>query len=198
MDSLLEIQEKIFPPRKPLSKYATLTARYREAFGAIQEGMSIRAASKFYEIKRKRLVLRYKAFEESRIDLDEYKFVTKKKGRRFTLSPAGLSSLKIAAHSLDSIGRPLSTSSLNLMIQSIAHKEGTGRAPHRASLQRWRRRLGMPKKTVRNGPGTRKKKSESHYVEDYFKKLTSLVTRFKIKKEFMFVFTFLCFFFICI
>jgi hypothetical protein len=189
MSSLSEIQEKISVPPKQVSKYASLTTRFRAAFQAIiTSGMSIRGASKLYGMKRKHLVLRYEKFLKSGISVDKYIYSTKiARGRRFSLSPAGLSSLKIAAHSLDSIGRPISTSSLNLMIRSIAYKEGTKRVPCRATLQRWRKRLAIPKKSVRNGPGSRKKKSEAHYVQDFFNKLVALVREFNIKMEFMFV-----------
>jgi hypothetical protein len=186
MTSVLDIQSKMRVAHKPLSKHTTNTARYRTAFEAIGSGeMSLRGASKFYEIKRKQLTFHYKAFVDSGISINDYKFQKNKSGRKVTLSPNGIAALKIAAHSLDSIGRPVSTSSMNLIIRSIAMKEGSNKRPCRSTLRRVRRILGMGKKTVRNGPACRKAKSQAHYIEDYFKKLALLIAKFNIKKEFM-------------
>jgi hypothetical protein len=188
MTSLLDISEKMTYPPKPLSKYATKTARFRAAFTAIEAGMTIRRSSRFYQIKRSILTKCWKLFAKSGARIDDFIFVKNRRGRRNSLSPAGLSALKIAAHSLDSIGRPLSTCSMNLMIRSLCLKEGTGRRPCNSTVRRWRKRLGIGKKTVRNGPACRKQKSQAFYVEDYFQKLTALVMEFDIKMEYMFDF----------
>jgi hypothetical protein len=173
------------------SKYMTNTARYRLAFTALGSGqLSMRAASVHFSIARKKLRHHYDLFLASRLAICEFEFVIQKRGRKSLLSEEGLSALKIAAHTLDHIGHPVSTTSLNKIITSLHEKETKKiklKPLPSSTLSNWRRKTKIPKQSVRNGPSSRESKSTAYYIEGFYFLLVEIITKYSIKKENMFV-----------
>jgi hypothetical protein len=183
MSVLLEMSS----PQTSPKKFHSLTARYREAFRLISEqNHSIRQAALQCHVSRQRLKIHYSTFVETKTLLSEYVF-EEKVGRKPLLSPKKQSILRMCAHTLDSVGHPLSRVSMNDVIIKLHQQENhtiETRIP-RSTLQRYRKEAKIPQKSVRNGISARTAKSQVHYIDDFAKKYDEVVKEFKIKTRLM-------------
>jgi hypothetical protein len=181
--SLLEVTEEIVALSRGLPTRRTKTTKYRYAIGLVQtEEKSLRGAAELCDISRKQLKKQYEHFCDSNIPLDEYKFVSLKKGRKDVLSNSQVSILRVAVHALDGVGHPVSKTTMNHMIMRL---NGGQKILSRATLSKYRKRTRIPKKTVRNGPSVRNAKSKAEFILDFHEKLNDVITKYKIRKELM-------------
>jgi hypothetical protein len=174
------------------SMYSTKTVKYRRAFNLIKTGgVSIRQASISFSLNRKQLAKEYTKFVDSGIEICEWIYEKPKKGRKPLLNPINEASMRIAIHTLDSIGHPASGPSLNQIIQKLKQKESrknqSNKGPCKSSLRRYRLKSKIPKKSVRNGTTARSDKSKEEYILDFAEKLQHVISLYSIKKKHMFV-----------
>jgi hypothetical protein len=189
MSFLIDITELIMSKNLDRKRPRTKTTLFRAAFTLLAGGKSIRYVGKTLSINRKKLKAYYEAFLLSKKDLEDYVFCPLKQGRKSTLSTQDISIMKICAHTLDSVGYPTSKISMNALILRLQEGSHSKRKKlSRASLMRYRRLTQLPRKTVRNGTSARSSKSKEEFIVDYHQKYVDVVTRFQIRKEFMFVF----------
>jgi hypothetical protein len=185
MASLIDI---VVPHESP-KKYHSMTARFREAFELIMDqNHSIRQASKKCKISRQRLKLQYSLFVESNIPLSEFCYV-KKMGRKKKLTPQNQEVLRIAAHTLDSVGHPLSKVTMNDIIKKLHQNENNGVEEElsRSTLSRYRKEAKIPQRSVRNGISVRSKKSQVEYIDDFSIVYDEVLKQYFIRKELMYV-----------
>jgi hypothetical protein len=170
-----------------ITPFLSRTTCFRRAFTLLQNGhCSIRHAAKTYKLKRKQLKNQYKLFIDSKVDVSEWVYVSLKRGRKPFLNSQNLSSLRIAAHTMDSIGHPVSRPSLNQMIQSLNQKESRNvKKPAKSTLRKWQNKLRISKKAIRNGCSARSSKSQVEFIVDFGDRLHSVVSKYSIKKKHM-------------
>jgi hypothetical protein len=186
MASLLDI---VVPHELP-KKYHSMTARYREAFKLIMDqNYSIRNASKKCKISRQRLKLQYSKFVESKIPLSEFSYVHKM-GRKKMLTVQNQEILRVAAHTLDSVGHPLSKVTMNDIIKKLHQNENNGVEEElsRSTLSRYRKEAKIPQRSVRNGISVRSKKSQVEYIDDFAIVYDEVLKQYFIRKELMYNF----------
>jgi hypothetical protein len=190
MTSLLEItKECVDADNESLSSARTKTTKYREAFESLASGeKSLTCIAKEMRVTRKHLRQHYEKFIQSGKSFSEYRFKKLKKGRKTILSFSQISSIRIAAYTLDNIGHPTSKPSLNSIIRQIAGISHKRKSMSYSSLLRYRRKISIPKRTVRNGPSVRGEKSKAEYIFDFHMKYEEVINKFRIPKHMMFVF----------
>jgi hypothetical protein len=169
-------------------KFHSVTSRYREAFTMIKDQKySFRQAARKCKVSRKRLKFQYELFLDSNVEISDFIYV-KKIGRKKLLSPANQEILRIAAHTLDSVGHPLSRVTMNDVIRQLHKNENNGDEKlSKSSLLRYRREAKIPQRSVRNGISVRSKKTQVEYIDDFAEKYDEVVKQYSIRKELMYV-----------